>query len=81
LKAQYRKQVYPFEKMQEYFRKVGAPADPADIGVTRQQLKDMMPFVQLMRWRINLFDLAKRGCFYDELVEKVFGKGGRWEIA
>mgnify|MGYP003296173897 CR=1 FL=1 len=81
LKAQYRKQVYPFEKMQECFRKVGAPADPADIGVTRQQLKDMMPFVQLMRWRMNMFDLARRGGFYDELVEKVFGKGGRWEIA
>ena len=81
LKAQYRKQVYPFEKMQECFRKVGAPTDPADIGLTRQQLRDMMPFVQLMRWRINLLDLARRGGFYDELVEKLFGKGGRWEIA
>ena len=81
LKAQYRKQVYPFEKMQECFRKVGAPADPADIGVSREQLKAMMPFVQLMRWRINLLDLARRGGFYDELVEKVFGKGGVWEIA
>jgi glycerol-1-phosphate dehydrogenase [NAD(P)+] len=80
LKATYRKQVYPFEKMQECFRKVGAPADPSDIGVTRQQLKDMLPFVQLMRWRINIFDLARRGGFYDELVEKVFGKGGAWEI-
>jgi glycerol-1-phosphate dehydrogenase [NAD(P)+] len=67
--------------MQERFRKVGAPADPADIGVTRQQLKDMMPFVQLMRWRMNMLDLARRGGFYEELVEKVFGKGGHWEIA
>ena len=81
LRAQYRKQVYPFEKMQECFRKVGAPADPADIGVTRQQLKDMLPYVQLMRWRMNMFDLALRGGFYEELVEKVFGKGGAWEIA
>ena len=81
LKAQYRKQVYTFEKMQECFRKVGAPTDPSDIGVTRQQLKDMMPFAQLMRWRMNLLDLARRGGFYDELVEKVFGKGGAWEIA
>ena len=37
-------------------------------------------YVQLMRWRINLLDLAKRGCFYDELMDKVFGKGGVWEI-
>ena len=81
LKAQYRKQVYPFEKMQERFRKVGAPTDPSVIGVTRQQLKDMLPFVKLMRWRINMFDLARRRGFYDELVEKVFGKGGAWEVS
>ncbi|MBR4105670.1 MAG: hypothetical protein IKK39_16630, partial [Thermoguttaceae bacterium] len=60
---------------QECFRKVGAPTDPSDIGVTRQQLKDMMPFVQLMRWRMNLLDLARRGGFYDELVEKVKTNG------
>ena len=77
----YRQQVYTFEKMQRLFRIVGAPADPADIGVTRQQLCDMVPFTQLMRYRINLLDLAKRAQIYDLLVSRVFGKGGAWEIA
>lgn len=80
LRQQYRKQVYPFEKMQKMFAIVGAPTDPSDIGVSRQMLKDMMPYVQLMRYRINLLDLAKRACIYDRLVDAVFGKGGAWEI-
>ena len=76
----YRAQVYTFEKMQRLFKIVGAPSDPSEIGVTRAQLKSMVPFTQLMRHRINLLDLAKRGMFYDELVEAVFGPGGAWEI-
>lgn len=80
LKEQYRKQVYPFEKMQRLFKIVGAPADPSEIGVSRQMLKDMVPYTQVMRYRINLLDLAKRAGIYDYLVDKVFGKGGAWEI-
>ena len=80
LRERYRAQVYSFEKMQSLFKTVGAPSDPADIGLSRSQLKAMVPFTQLMRHRINLLDLAKRGMFYDSLVEAVFGPGGAWEI-
>lgn len=80
LKEKYRKQVWTFEKMQKCFRIVGAPADPEDIGVSREKLLSIVPYTQLMRYRINLLDLAKRGRFYDELVAAVFGKGGAWEI-
>ena len=77
LREKYRAQVYTFEKMQKLFKTVGAPADPADIGLSRAQLKAMVPFTQIMRHRINLLDLAKRGMFYDELVEAVFS--GAWK--
>lgn len=78
LKKQYRAQVFSFEKMQRLFKIVGAPSDPSEIGVTREQLKSLVPFTQLMRYRINLLDLAKRGMFYDELVEAVFSGNGAW---
>ena len=68
--------MYSFEKMKNLFERAGAPYDPTHIGVTRQQLKDMFPFVQLMRFRYNVLDLAKRGGFYDALVEPVFSAGG-----
>ncbi len=81
LREQYRAQVYPFAKMQRLFEIVGAPSDPSHIGVTRAQLKAMVPKTQLMRWRINLLDLAKRARIYDGLVEAVFGPDGAWDLA
>ena len=78
MKEKYRAQVYPFDKMQKLMRIVGAPADPSDIGVSREQLRAMVPFTQLMRWRFNLLDLSKRACIYDRLVDAVFS--GAWKI-
>lgn len=80
LRERLRKQVYSFDKMREMFRIAGAPTDAEDIGVSRSQIRYLTDFVQLMRWRINMLDLAKRGCFYDELVGKVFGEGGAWDV-
>ena len=73
-------QVWSFAKMQEMFKIAGAPYEPEHIGITRADIRDMFPIVQLMRWRYNLLDLAKRGRFYDRLVDSVFSKGGAWEI-
>lgn len=80
LKEKLRSQVYSFEKMQALFKACGAPSDPTDIGVTRSQIKEMFPKVQLMRFRFNLLDLARRGAFYNDIVEPVFAPGGAWEI-
>lgn len=80
-KAKLQGQCYSFEKMRALFAAAGAPTDPEQIGVSRAQLRGMVDFAQLLRWRINLLDLAKRAGIYDELVARVFGKGGAWEIA
>ena len=80
LRDRLRAQVYPFRKMKHLFETVGAPSDPSQIGVTRAQLKDMVPKTQLMRWRINLLDLSLRAGIYDALVAAVFGPGGAWDL-
>ena len=72
-------QVYSFKKMQDLFRIVGAPYEPEHIGITRSDIHAMFPIVQLMRWRFNVLDLAKRTGHYDDLVASVFAKGGAWE--
>ena len=56
-------QMYSFEKMKNLFERAGAPYDPTHIGLTRAQLKAMFPVVQLMRFRYNVLDLAKRAGF------------------
>lgn len=73
-------QVLPFEQMRDLFQRAGAPTKPEDIGLTNADIRRITDFVQLMRWRVNILDLAKRAGFYDELMDKVFGKGGVWEI-
>ncbi len=75
-----RKQVMPYEEMKAMFARAGAPTKPEDIGLTNADIRRMTDFVQLMRWRINVLDLAKRACIFDELMDKVFGKGGVMEI-
>ena len=79
-KSELQKQLWPFEKMQKSFRLAGAPSDPSEIGLSREALRDMFPKVQIMRFRYNLLDLAKRGGFYDAIVNPLFDKGGVWEI-
>jgi len=69
LKAKLQKQVYSYDKMHALLKAAGAPCDPEDIGLTRQKLLDMFPLVQLMRFRFNVLDLGKRGCFYDDIVK------------
>lgn len=75
-----RAQVYSFDKMKARLKAASAPCDPSDIGLSRQDLRNMFPKVQLMRFRFNLLDLAKRGGFYDTLVDSVFAPGGPLEI-
>ena len=38
------------------------------IGVTPGWISSVFPIVQLMRYRYNLLDLAKRGGFYNKIV-------------
>ena len=80
LKKKLQGQVYSFAKMQDLMKKAGAPYDPSMIGVTREMLKNMFPKVQLMRFRFNVLDLAKRGMFYDQLVESVFAPSAAWDL-
>ncbi|MBR1632167.1 MAG: sn-glycerol-1-phosphate dehydrogenase [Bacteroidales bacterium] len=80
LKRRLQGQVYSYEKMHRLLKAAGAPADPADIGLSREALRDMFPLVQLMRFRYNVLDLAKRGGFYDKIVSPLFAKGGVFEI-
>ena len=66
--------------MVSQMKSVGAPVGPESIGLTRKQIRRMVDYVQLMRWRINLFDLCKRAGIYDTLLDRVFGKGGVLEV-
>ena len=73
-------QVMPFEQVRDMFERAGAPTHPEQVGLSCADVRKMTDYVQLMRWRINVLDLAKRAGIYDALMDKVFGKGGVFEI-
>lgn len=75
LKARIQNQVYTYDKMVALMRSVGAPTGPECLGLSRKKIREMVDFVQLMRWRINLFDLCKRARLYDTLLDNVFVDG------
>ena len=79
-KAKLQGQVYSYEKMKALLKAAGAPYEPEHIGVSRAQLKAMFPFVQLMRPRYNVLDLAKRGGFYNAIVDPLFAQGGPFAL-
>lgn len=68
LKKKLQDQLWPYEKMKECFRIAGAPYEPEMIGVDDAWIRYAFPVVQLMRFRYNLLDIAKRGGFYDDIV-------------
>ena len=81
LKEKIRAKVYTFGRMRSMLKAAGAPYEPSMIGLTREQVYDMLPYVQIMRGRFNLLDFARQAGLYDRLVEAVFRNGGVWDIA
>ncbi len=80
LKARMQQVAYSFSKMHSLLQRAGAPCDPSHLGLTRQQLKDFFPKVQLMRYRLNVLDLCKRAGCYDQVVDAVFAPGAPLDL-
>lgn len=80
LKARLQEQCYTFEQMHRMLSIVGAPTQPEDVGITKEQMLADVPYVRHIRRRYNMMDLGLRAGTLDGWVDGVFGKGGVWEI-
>lgn len=80
LKEQIRTQIIPFAEVHEDLRLVGAPYEPEMIGVSRERLRRTFSYIPFMRSRFANIDIVYRCGFMPELMDKLFGKGGIWEI-
>lgn len=81
LKEKVRLQIYPFETVHDYLRRVGAPNEPEQIGISRERLRDTFRRIPYMRSRFTNADIIYRLGIQDELENYLFGPGGHWEIA
>ena len=80
LAAKIRAQLMPFDEVKENLRKVGAPAEPEEIGVTRARFRETFAGVPYMRARYFGADLVQRVGLMPALLDRLFGAGGVWEV-
>ncbi len=79
LAAKIREQLMPFDEVKENLKKVGAPAEPEEIGVTRARFRETFAGVPYMRARYFGADLVQRLGLMPALLDRLFGAGGIWE--
>ena len=79
LSAKMRDQLMPFAEVKECLKKVGAPTEPEEIGVTRARFRETFVGVPYMRARYFGADLAQRVGLMPALLDRLFGAGGIWE--
>lgn len=80
LKERIREQIIPFAELRESLRLVGAPYEPEQIGVSRERMRKTFSYIPYMRSRFTNIDMVYRCGFMAELTERLFGKGGVWEV-
>lgn len=80
LKERIRKQIIPFEEVRRRLKLVGAPYEPEQLGVSRAASATRSAKIPYMRSRFSNIDIAYRCGFMDEWLERLFGKGGIWEV-
>ena len=80
LSVRIREQIIPFGQVRENLRLVGAPYEPEMIGVTRERFRQTVSYIPFMRSRFTNIDVIYRLGWMDEFIDRMFGKGGVWEV-
>jgi glycerol-1-phosphate dehydrogenase [NAD(P)+] len=80
LKEKIKTQIIPFEEVRNNLRLVGAPYEPEHIGVSRERFRTTFSYIPYMRSRFTNIDVVYRCGYMEELTERLFGKGGIWEV-
>lgn len=80
LSLRIREQIIPFGQVRENLRLVGAPYEPEMIGVTRERFRQTVSYIPFMRSRFTNIDVIYRLGWMDEFIDRMFGKGGIWEV-
>ena len=80
LSAKMRAQIMSFDEVRAALKAVGAPYEPEMIGVSRARLRETFSGVPYMRNRYFSLDLVLRLGLMPALLDRLFGKGGVWEV-
>ena len=80
LSAKMKAQILSFDEVRAALKQVGAPYEPEMIGVSRARFRETFAGVPYMRNRYFSLDLVSRLGLLPDLLERLFGRGGVWEV-
>ena len=80
LSAKMKAQIMSFDEVRAALKQVGAPYEPEMIGVSRARFRETFAGVPYMRNRYFSLDLVSRLGLLPDLLERLFGRGGVWEV-
>ena len=80
LSAKMKAQIMSFDEVRTALKTVGAPYEPEMIGVSRAKFRETFAGVPYMRNRYFSLDLVLRLGLLPDLLGRLFGKGGVWEV-
>lgn len=75
-----RAQLLPFAEVKAMLHAAGAAAEPEQIGITRQRLRESFWRAFFIRRRFTVLDVAVRTGQLERCLESLFGPGGVWSI-
>jgi glycerol-1-phosphate dehydrogenase [NAD(P)+] len=71
VRGKVRGQILPFEAVRSMFKAAGAPVEPADIGLTKEAMKEGVYLAQMIRTRYTILDYLYEIGLYDVIAEKI----------
>jgi glycerol-1-phosphate dehydrogenase [NAD(P)+] len=80
LRERLKAQLVAAGQVRHMLQAAGCPGDPADIGLTRAQVKASYPVARQIRRRYTVLDLAVEAGCLAECVDQVFAPGGFWPL-
>lgn len=80
IKEKLQNQMVTFEEAKRRLKMVGAPYEPAHIGLSKEYLRKTFIRAQYIRRRFTILDLLVRTNTLDLFLDKLFGEGGVWEL-
>ncbi len=73
-------QLVPMVELKRRLRTVGAPAEPEEIGISRERLRESFRQAVFIRRRFTVLDVAVRCDLFEQALDHLFGPAGPWPI-
>jgi glycerol-1-phosphate dehydrogenase [NAD(P)+] len=80
LRHELREQLIPFTTLKKMLHAAGAPTEPAQIGISRERLRESYWQAFFIRRRFTVLDLAVRAGVLDDCLDEIFCPGGAWPL-